>query len=206
MKPLLTFFILATLFCLLGTDFAYAVRSTSTSFIIESGEVTEGFNRSFGGEVYKAIDESYVSTFEILNSFGQPAIGISTSSNYKILGGFLYFPAVLRIRKAPERPATEPSGLIDKLFQKFAPIVLKIRKRSVGEDLVFGDKCLKGDLNCDERVDIVDVSILLYWWDKRVSGTELASLLDTKIESPDLDKDNFVDITDLSIQLYYWTG
>jgi len=206
MRFYISFGILVSFLSLISFDFALAVRSTSTSFIIESGEVTEGFNRSFGGETYKAIDESYVSTFEILNSFGQPAIGISTSSNYKILGGFLYFPAVLRLRQAPQRPSAEPKGLIDKLFQKFAPIVLKIRKRSVGEELVFGDKCLKGDLNCDERVDIIDVSILLYWWDKHVDGTELASLLDTKIESPDLDKDNFVDITDLSIQLYYWTG
>ena len=49
------------------------------------------------------------------------------------------------------------------------------------------------DLNSDGRVNIVDFSILLYWWEK---------------DDPcsDQNKDGKVNLTDFSIMMYYWTG
>lgn len=54
-------------------------------------------------------------------------------------------------------------------------------------------KCPYADLNNDGRVNLVDFSILLYWWgeenecvDQNMSGT--------------------VDLTDFSIMMFYWTG
>lgn len=53
--------------------------------------------------------------------------------------------------------------------------------------------CLGADLNCDSKVNLIDFSILLYWWDR---------------ENPDIDmnKDRIVDLVDFSIMMYHWTG
>lgn len=53
--------------------------------------------------------------------------------------------------------------------------------------------CANGDLNRDRKVNIIDFSILLYWW---------------KRSNPCADQngDGIVNLADLSILLYYWTG
>ncbi len=52
------------------------------------------------------------------------------------------------------------------------------------------------DLNCDGRINIVDVSILLYHFKKPISGDFYA----------DFNGDNTVNIVDFSIMAFYWTG
>jgi hypothetical protein len=54
---------------------------------------------------------------------------------------------------------------------------------------------LRGDLNCDGRVNLVDFSIMAYWY-KRPSPPK-------KI---DLSGDGQVTLSDFSIMVYYWTG
>lgn len=54
---------------------------------------------------------------------------------------------------------------------------------------------LKGDLNGDGRVNLVDFSIAAYWY-KRSSPPP----------SVDLNSDGKVDLVDFSIMAYYWTG
>lgn len=49
------------------------------------------------------------------------------------------------------------------------------------------------DLNKDGRVDLIDFSILLYWWGK-------------DSETADINNDSIVDLIDFSILMYYWTG
>jgi hypothetical protein len=57
-------------------------------------------------------------------------------------------------------------------------------------------KCpIKVDLNNDCRVDLVDVSILIFWFDK-----------DEPPPKVDFDDSKKVDLTDLSIMAYFWTG
>jgi len=53
----------------------------------------------------------------------------------------------------------------------------------------------KGDLNNDNRVNLVDFSIAAYWY-KRTSPPS----------SVDLNGDGKVDLVDFSIMAYYWTG
>lgn len=53
-----------------------------------------------------------------------------------------------------------------------------------------------GDINCDGFVDLVDFSILLYYWQETNPANARA----------DIDSDGIVNITDFSIMLYYWTG
>jgi len=53
----------------------------------------------------------------------------------------------------------------------------------------------RGDYNGDCRVNIVDFSILMYWFNSR-----------GKSDRVDENKDGVVDIYDFSIMAYYWTG
>ena len=56
-------------------------------------------------------------------------------------------------------------------------------------------KILKGDLNSDGRVNLIDFSITAYWY-KRSSPPA----------SADLNGDGKVDLIDFSIMAFYWTG
>jgi hypothetical protein len=53
--------------------------------------------------------------------------------------------------------------------------------------------CARSDLNKDGKVNLVDFSILLYWWG---SSNEIA----------DINADSKVNLTDFSIMMYCWTG
>ena len=53
----------------------------------------------------------------------------------------------------------------------------------------------KADINCDGKIDIDDMSILLYWY--RLKGYLL---------KVDLNSDQRVDLGDFSVMAYYWTG
>jgi hypothetical protein len=68
----------------------------------------------------------------------------------------------------------------------------------VGTKNVFAEPTkapVKGDLNNDKRVNLVDFSIAAYWY-KRSSPPA----------SVDLNGDGKVDLIDFSIMAYYWTG
>jgi len=53
--------------------------------------------------------------------------------------------------------------------------------------------CGRGNLNGDGRVNLVDFSIMLYWWGKAN-------------DCADQNKNGVVDLADFSIMMYYWTG
>jgi len=53
----------------------------------------------------------------------------------------------------------------------------------------------KGDINGDGRVNLIDVSILIFWFDKFSVPPEI-----------DLNSDGRVNLVDFSIMAYYWTG
>ena len=55
---------------------------------------------------------------------------------------------------------------------------------------------LIGDLNCDGRVNIIDFSIMAYWYNKKTTPP-------TKI---DLNGDGKITLIDFSIMAFYWTG
>jgi hypothetical protein len=57
--------------------------------------------------------------------------------------------------------------------------------------------CQRSDLNCDGRVNLVDFSILLYFWESREFSRN---------PRVDIDKNGVVVLRDLSIMLYDWTG
>jgi hypothetical protein len=53
-----------------------------------------------------------------------------------------------------------------------------------------------GDLNKDGKINIVDFSILMYFWNQTNPSNPCA----------DINKDGIVNLTDFSIMLYWWTG
>ncbi len=85
--------------------------------------------------------------------------------------------------------ATDPSGAISDFSNTVAISVLGTPPT----------KCTgktKGDLNCDAKVDIVDFSVLLFYWNARNPANDRA----------DLNQDGVVNIIDFSIMLFYWTA
>jgi hypothetical protein len=96
-------------------------------------------------------------------------------------------------------PAATILNFFDSFLKKIIPSVMKPKK------LVFCES-KGGDLNCDGYVDLIDISILFYWWDKSIDKPQLASLVGSKFKNPDLSGDGYVDIRDASILLKYWTG
>lgn len=78
----------------------------------------------------------------------------------------------------------------------FVSVMSQAVKFLLGEDkqeTAPGQVCKNGDINKDNKVDLVDFSILLYWWKK-------------PHQCADQNKDGISDIIDFSIMLYYWTG
>src|SRR5581483_6609711 len=56
--------------------------------------------------------------------------------------------------------------------------------------------CSGADLNKDHRVNLTDLSILLFYWHTSAAGNPCA----------DINKDGTVNLVDFSIMLYQWTG
>lgn len=56
-------------------------------------------------------------------------------------------------------------------------------------------KKMIGDFNNDYKVNIIDFSIMVFWYKRNIFPPEI-----------DLNNDGKVDLTDLSILAYYWTG
>ena len=77
-------------------------------------------------------------------------------------------------------------------------------RTAVGEESYFSEElafnviegCRGADLNFDNRVNIVDFSILLYFWGQRKPANICA----------DINQDGIVDIVDFSIMMYWWTS
>lgn len=59
---------------------------------------------------------------------------------------------------------------------------------------------LRGDFNADGRVDIVDFSIMSYWYKRPLTGSI------KEFEKNYLSGDGVLDLADLSIMAFYWTG
>ncbi len=79
--------------------------------------------------------------------------------------------------------------------------VVEFKVGETTEDTLPGDKCqLKGDVNFDCRVNLVDFSITAYWFIREISHDFLA------IEAEKLSNDGKITLTDFSILAYYWTG
>lgn len=88
--------------------------------------------------------------------------------------------------------------------------ILDIYRRLFEPIISIFKPCRRSDLNCDGRVDLYDIGILFYWWQKPIGSgpflSRIAALVGLGKPSPDLKADGKVDIYDLSVMLKDWTG
>lgn len=91
---------------------------------------------------------------------------------------------------------------VDNLVSDFgAPATFRVGTvTEMTED--FGDESgrLRGDVNSDGKVDLVDFSIVAYWYLRPLEGDIL------QIEAKALNADGVIDLVDLSIMAFYWSG
>jgi len=64
------------------------------------------------------------------------------------------------------------------------------------EFVILSLRCMRADLNFDGKVNLVDFSILLYFW-HQTSPENICA---------DINQDGIVNLVDFSIMMYYWTG
>ena len=86
---------------------------------------------------------------------------------------------------------TRSRSLLDNTFS----VISQVLSFKVGARNIL--KTLAGDLGKDGRVNIIDFSVLLFWW---------GSTTPQALEISDINKDNRIDLKDLSIMLFHWTG
>ena len=175
--------LLGFLIGVLSASTSEADLATSTSFQIERGVIDVGGGRATS------------SGFLLEQSVGQAGTGISTSTSFVLRGGFLYFVEPAAPGGATSVPPTPPptispgsggggggSGFV------LPPIV---RREPLPPEVTA--LC---DFNEDGRCNIIDLSILLFFYEK--SGAEIARY--------DLNENKAVDFPDISVMMFYWTG
>ncbi|MEK7193508.1 MAG: hypothetical protein AAB652_01845 [Patescibacteria group bacterium] len=163
---------------LLGLPFlVLADSATSTNFKIEAGVIDVGGSGATS------------SGFNLRTSIGQPGTGISTSTSFVLRGGFLNFPAV-----TPATPLTPPApppsgGTVQVPPTGGGGIPPKAQKPVITPEII--KKC---DFNDDGRCNIVDLSIMLFYYEE----------FGPKISRYDLNGNKTVDFPDVSVLMFYW--
>lgn len=172
--------VLAASFVLLSSV-VYATEFTSTNFqVLDPVMFHGGYSSS--------------QSYQLQGSVAQMSIGTSTSSNFEVRAGFLYFPGPTASSPEPTpeptpTPTPTPSGgTIPGLVRLFFPAS---KAPLLPKPLT---KCGVADFNCDGVVDLADLSALLY--------LSAYSPLDNPA---DINNDQSIDLADASSLFYYWT-
>jgi hypothetical protein len=122
--------------------------------------------------------ESSSSNFQYISSTSQIDQGESTSLNFLQRAGFLYFPSVSATSTTgTTTTGTSSGGHYPRVSEEERRRIIRV-----------------ADFNRDGYVDLVDMSILLYYYGH--TGPEIIPY--------DLSNDGVIDIIDASILLYYW--
>lgn len=151
-----------------------------------------------------AVDKSEVKRGENIAIFGQSVsdseIIISVNSNEELFGkvkadaGGVYLynfdTSPLEIGQHLTKSKAAFSGEISSFSRA---VSFAVGEKNIAIEIE--KKVLKGELNNDGRVNIIDFSIVAYWY-KRPSPP-------SKV---DLNGDGKIDLIDFSIMAYYWTG
>lgn len=195
-------------FLIIGRD-TDGLRSQSLSFpITVSSGVTTAISGIFLAPTL-TVDKLVVSRGDNLAIFGQTApdskVTIGIASEHESFhftdadesGVFLYNfnSALLAFGDHETRAKSEKDGSITQFGQE---VTFEVGSRTVLNKNI---GCpLRGDLNNDCRVDIVDFSIAAFWYEKPLS----TGLVTT--EKVWLNGDGALDLVDLSIMAFHWTG
>ena len=181
------------------------VRSSLLTF---PSSVTTGATTNVGGIFIAptiAVDKSEVKRGDNLAIFGQSApqadMVISVNSEEEFFGktisdkdGIYLYNFDTSILDYGTHNTKAKASIGNQLVSSWSYLVgFKVGAKSVVAEPE--KKVLKGNLNNDNRVNLIDFSIVAYWY-KRPNPPVAV----------DLNNDNKVDLVDFSIMAYYWTG
>ena len=85
------------------------------------------------------------------------------------------------------------SGSISSNFSSI--ILFKVGAKNILAPKITEKKVLRGDINNEGRVNLIDFSIIAYWYQRSNPPAKV-----------DLNSDGKIDLVDFSIMAYYWTG
>jgi hypothetical protein len=154
------------------------------------------------------VDKAEVKRGDFISIFGytQPeaSVLISVSSEEEFFfrttstkDGFYLYQLGTDILEKGDHFTKSKSILANQLVSNYSRVVsFKVGDKSVAKEVK--KACKKPDLNCDNKVNLIDFSILAYWY-KRPLTKEAK-------QKVDLNGDGKVDLIDFSIMAYYWTG
>jgi len=149
------------------------------------------------------VDKSEVKKGEVIKIFGQAIpnsdITVIINSDEEIygktkadkIGAYLYNLDTLEVEMG-DHLAKSRATLEEEISPLSKVVGFKVGTKTVLKTI---GKCGKADLNCDNKVNLIDFSVTAYWY-KRSSPPQ----------NVDLNKDGKVDLVDFSIMAYYWTG
>ncbi len=151
-----------------------------------------------------AIDKSEVKKGDNISIFGQSApsstITIGVTSEEKFVktqadknGAYLYNLDTASL-EIGDHAARSKSALEDQITPFSKTVSFKVGTESVLAKEI-NQIPVKGDLNKDSRVNLIDFSVAAHWYGRSSPPATI-----------DLNKDGKVDLTDFSIMAYYWTG
>src|SRR3989344_7253521 len=170
----------ALLVFVFGGNSAHGQTVSSTSFTIQGSNVKQG-------SVF-----STSSNFQLWSSVGEISIGSATTSNFVINAGFLYVPSVLLNQSdedSEDQDGSSEDSTVTIIVAGGGGITIPLPRAKSSDGFI------ASDFNSDGKVDISDLSILLYYFGRPYSGA---------MERFDLSRDRKIDIFDISILLYYW--
>ena len=183
------------------------IKSTTQSFTVD---VTQGVTTLVSGIFIPttiSIDKSEVKQGDVLTIIGQTApkaeVNVFVHSANAIinnvvsndLGSWVYKLDTLPLEYGNHNTQARTKTATD--ISTFS----KLLSFKVGDTNIFApapSKVLIGDLNSDGRVDLIDFSILAYWYKKPIPKYIADNLGVSEIGN--------VNLRDFSIMAYYWTG
>jgi len=180
-------------------------RSTVRTFSLT---ITSGVNLVVSGIFLPptiSLDKAEVKRGDLLNIFGQTVpsaeVSIAIGSEELLLKkvsvdeqGIWFYKLDTSEVDYGEHTATARSTTKQDIsdFSQLARFIVGTSNR---ENPLQKTWILKGDLNNDNRVNLIDFSIAAYWYKRSSPPLEV-----------DLNSDGLIDLRDFSIMAYYWTG
>lgn len=152
-----------------------------------------------------AVDKSAVKRGDNIAIFGQsaPAADIATSinSDKELYGraksdnnGIYLYNFDTTPLEFGSHNAKSKASLKGEISNFSQAVAFDVGEKNIAASKII-KKILKGDVNGDNRVDLIDFSVAAYWYKRANPPVKV-----------DLNGDGKVDLIDLSIMAYYWTG
>ena len=192
------------IFSLYGED-KNGARSSLLTFPVS---VTEGITTNVSGIFIAptiSVDKSEVKKGDSIALFGQSApagqITIGVSSNEFFVktmadanGIYLYNLDTSELEMG-QHFAKSKSSVASEISSHSQAVAFTVGNKTVFAPKRSSNPNLKGDSNKDSKVNLVDFSIMAYWYKRSTPPVNV-----------DLNNDKKVDLIDFSILAFYWTG